>query len=753
MRLLSRRGAVFLFFLITGVPIALLTYLSVAVSTSSAVSQAEQAAADSAQASAVFIHQRFEDVAGQLDAFAASSLWPVMAGESVGSPDLGALGVRLDELTRSQSGIGTAFVTDLRGRLLAIAPPRSGLKGRYFSGEDWYQGASSRDGPYVAGLSATAAQQDLNSVAVAAAIHAPAQTGASHLRLGYLVGIYSLQQIQAFVDDFAGTRATSLTVVDSQGYLLAAPRLRPGTVASWSDNDRLMRRALAGRANVSQVARADGEHLAAYAPVPGLGWAVVADVPASVALRDADQLRSTVLVIAGVLGLVLLGGLVVGQTLVHRAQQSAVFEQRTESLARLNEAARSVHAEHGRRALEIIASSARELVGADLSALAVRDAARGGMELVACDGSADPSAGGTGGLAARLVERSLPEATSRPGDLSDLAVRVGEVGLPELGPYVSVLLSAGERVLGCLVVARRPGMPPFDVINEGQLRQIAQHAISVLENARHDAEREAFLGRLSDTNAALERASRLKSEFLAKMSHELRTPLTAIIGYADLLLEGSSGALSREQEEDVREISDASRVLLDVISDILDLARIEAGRMRLEVRWIRLAPLLVDAASALRPLALGRSLELTVDAGDEDPTVEADPLRVRQVVTNLVSNALKFTARGGVTVRLQVLGEEVEVSVHDTGIGIPDEALDSVFDEFTQVDGGTRREFGGTGLGLSIAQRLVHLHGGTIGVESEVGVGSRFWFRLPLPERSRPHDDRTPRPQPEGVAP
>jgi signal transduction histidine kinase len=749
-RLLSRRGAVFLFFLITGVPIALLTYLSVAVSTSSAVSQAEKAAADSAQASAVFIHQRFEDVAGQLDAFAAGSLWPLLAGEEAGSSDGGALGVQLDELTRAQGGIGTAFVTDLRGRLVAIAPARNALVGRYFSGEDWYQGVSSRDGPYVAGLSATAAQQDLNSVAVAAAIHQPGQTGAGRPRLGYLVGIYSLQQIQAFVDDFAGTRATSLTIVDSQGYLLAAPGLRPGTVASWNGDDRLMRRALAGRAEVSQVGGAGGEHLAAYAPVSGLGWAVVADVPASVALRDADRLRSTVLVIAGVLALVLLGGLVVGQTLVHRAQQSAVFEQRTESLARLNEAARSVHAEHGPRALEIIASSARELVGADLSALAVRDAARGGMELVAHDSAADPCAASP--LASQLVERCLPEATSRPGELSDLAVRAGEVGLPELGPYVSVLLTAGERVLGCLVVARRAGAPPFDVINEGQLRQIAQHAISVLENARRDAEREAFLDRLSETNTALERASRLKSEFLARMSHELRTPLTAIIGYADLLLEGSSGALSREQEEDVREISDASRVLLDVINDILDLARIEAGRMRLEVRSICLAPLLVEAASALRPLARGRSLELAVDAGDEDPVVEADPLRVRQIVTNLVSNALEFTARGGVTVRLEVVGEEVEVSVRDTGIGIPEGALDSVFDEFTQVDGGTRRELGGTGLGLSIAQRLVHLHGGTIGVESEVGRGSRFWFRLPLAGRSRPGDARSPQPCTEGVA-
>ncbi len=750
MRFLSRRGAVFLFFLITGVPVALLTYLSVVVTTGSAVNQAEKAAADSAKASAVFIHQRFQDVADQLDAFAQRSLWPAAAGPVPGSHDLGPLGARLDELTRSQSGIHRAFVTDLQGRLVAIAPPRSDLLGRFFSGDDWYQGVRSRDTPYVAGLSATAAQQDLSSVAVAAVISGPGQAGRD--RVGYLVGIYSLEQLQAFVDDFARTRATDLTIVDGQGYLLAAPGLRPGTVASWDDSDRLLRSALAGHADVSQVVRGGSQFLAAYAPVPSLGWAVVADVPASVALRDADQLRSTVLVIAGVLGLVLVAGLIVGQTLVHRAQQSAVFEQRTESLARLNEAARSVHAEHGLRALEIIASSARELVGADFSALAVRDTARGRMELVACDASGEPPTSAPSRLAELLVERCQPEPTGRPGDLHGLATGAGEVGLPELGPYVSVLLSAGERILGCLVAARRPGTQPFDAINEGQLRQIAAHAISVLENARHDVEREAFLGRLSETNAALERANRLKSEFLARMSHELRTPLTAITGYAELLMEGSSGELNVQQREEVREISSASGVLLDVINDILDLARIEAGHMRLEMRPIRLSPLLVEVASALRPLARSRSLDLTVEAGDEDPPVEADLLRIRQVVTNLVSNALKFTLRGSVTVSLRVVGSDVEVSVRDTGIGIPKEALDSVFHEFIQVDGGMRREFGGTGLGLSIARRLVDLHGGQIGVESEAGVGSRFWFRLPAAARSRWSDRGRPLPVPGEVA-
>jgi signal transduction histidine kinase len=750
MRLLSRRSAVFLFLVITGVPIALLMYASIAISTGSAVHQAEKGAADSAQASAVFIHQRLQAVAGQLDSFAQRSLAPAMDQRGPGGYDLGTVAVRLGELTGLQSGIGTAFVTDPRGRLVAIAPQRSDLLGLYFTGDDWYRGVSSHDTPYVAGLSPTGAQQDLSTVAIAAAIHGPA--GSSTSRLGYLVGLFGLDQVQAFVDDFARTHGTDLSIVDGDGYVLAAPGLAPGSVTSWPTDDRLLRSALAGRAGVSQVTRAGVEHLAAYASVPGIHWAVVADVPAAVALSDAAQLRATVLATAGVLGVVLIAGLVVGQTLVHRAQQSAVFQQRMEALGRLNEAARSVHAEHGPRALKIIATSARELVVADFSALGVWNAAEERMEPAAHDASPGLPAEGLDDLAKLLVEHRQPATVNGCGDLRDASGVEAGAGPWVGGPVLSVPVNAGDRVLGCLVACRRQGSAEFHAVNEGQLQQMAQHATSVLEKARHDAEREAFLQRLSETNEELQRASRLKSQFLARMSHELRTPLAAIIGFSDLLLEGTAGELGAEQREDVQQIASAGRVLLDVINDILDLSRIEAGRMRLEVRRIRLRTLLDDVVSALRPLAREKALELRVEVAGGDQPVMADPLRVRQVVTNLVSNALKFTQRGGVTVRLQTLAEEVEVSVHDTGVGIPHEALDSVFDEFTQLDSRTRPEPAGSGLGLSIARGLVHLHGGSIGVESEVGAGSRFWFRLPAARRAPGRRPLRSLPAGEGVA-
>ncbi len=172
--------------------------------------------------------------------------------------------------------------------------------------------------------------------------------------------------------------------------------------------------------------------------------------------------------------------------------------------------------------------------------------------------------------------------------------------------------------------------------------------------------------------------------------------------------------------------------------------------MRLDIQPTRLGALLTDVASALRPLAHEKALELRVAIVGGDPPVLADPLRVRQIVTNLISNALKFTHQGGVTIRLLALPKEVEVSVLDTGIGIPAQALPHMFDEFSQVEG--RDGFTGTGLGLSIARRLVHLHGGTIGVDSEVEVGSRFWFRLPVAAEAAGGPPRLPARAPECLA-
>lgn len=240
---------------------------------------------------------------------------------------------------------------------------------------------------------------------------------------------------------------------------------------------------------------------------------------------------------------------------------------------------------------------------------------------------------------------------------------------------------------------------------------------------------------LSRKNAELDRASQLKSEFLANMSHELRTPLSAILGYSEMLLEGMDGKLNPQQRQDTLEIQRSGQALLALINDILDLSKIEAGRMTLEIRPIHLRPVVESVVSALRPLAERKSLYLRV-AMPADARVQADEVRTRQVLTNLVGNAIKFTGQGGVSITAKLEGDLWRVKVSDTGIGLTEEAKQIIFEEFRQADASTSRRFGGTGLGLTIARRLVQMQGGEIGVDSVPEVGSTFWFTLPAAEPS-----------------
>ena len=230
---------------------------------------------------------------------------------------------------------------------------------------------------------------------------------------------------------------------------------------------------------------------------------------------------------------------------------------------------------------------------------------------------------------------------------------------------------------------------------------------------------------------AAEESSRLKSAFLSTMSHELRTPLTAILGYAGVLFEGLNGRLAPEQEEDVACIARGAERLLALVNDVLDLSRIEAGALDLAPERIDLSRVVERVRAEVGPQAAAKGIGLTFDLPPGSLSWEADPMRLHQILLNLVGNAVKFTERGSVVVSARVGEESIEVAVADTGIGIPAEALPHIFDEFRQADGTTTRKYGGSGLGLAIAKRLVEMHGGRIAVESEAGVGSRFAVTLP----------------------
>jgi PAS domain S-box-containing protein len=230
---------------------------------------------------------------------------------------------------------------------------------------------------------------------------------------------------------------------------------------------------------------------------------------------------------------------------------------------------------------------------------------------------------------------------------------------------------------------------------------------------------------------AIVQGDRLKSEFLANMSHELRTPLNSILGYTDVLLMGLDGDLEDDVRIDLEAIHENSQHLLGLINDILDLAKIEAGRMTFSLGEVNVPMVLEELQRNNAGLVVGKDVELVVDAPEDLPTIVADERRVYQVINNLVSNAVKFTEKGSITMRAFEEGDEMVLQVEDTGLGIDKENLDAIFEEFTQVDTSSTRQHEGTGLGLTITRRLVHMHGGTIAVESEVNKGSTFTVRIP----------------------
>lgn len=244
-----------------------------------------------------------------------------------------------------------------------------------------------------------------------------------------------------------------------------------------------------------------------------------------------------------------------------------------------------------------------------------------------------------------------------------------------------------------------------------------------------------FFVEVKDKNAALERANQLKSQFLANVTHELRTPLHSIISYGALILEGFvEGELTPEQEEHIQFIVSRAEDLSHLVDDMLDLSKIEADRIEVKLEPLALGSCLTDVVNQLKPLANNKNLYLNLEIEDNLPMALADHHRVRQVAINLVSNALKFTENGGVTIRCAHIQEHemLQISVEDTGVGISPAALGYIFEAFRQADGSTTRRFGGTGLGLTIAKKLIELQGGEIAVESVIGQGSTFSFTLPV---------------------
>src|SRR6202140_1739593 len=266
-------------------------------------------------------------------------------------------------------------------------------------------------------------------------------------------------------------------------------------------------------------------------------------------------------------------------------------------------------------------------------------------------------------------------------------------------------------------------------------------AVDVTQRKRDEAERHKFIDKLAVSNQELElrnreveRATRLKSKFLANMSHELRTPLNAIVGFSDLLADGTPGELNSKQKRFVNHIKQGSAHLLQLINDILDLSKIEAGQLELHSEEFLVKDALPEVLSTISPLAMAKNIRVEQKV-ESKSLVKADRVRFKQILYNLLSNAVKFTPKNGlVSIECVDVRDFVRVSVTDTGIGIRPDDQKLVFEEFRQIEGGADRAQEGTGLGLAITNRLVEQQGGQISVESELGKGSQFTFTLLVAE-------------------
>jgi signal transduction histidine kinase len=270
-----------------------------------------------------------------------------------------------------------------------------------------------------------------------------------------------------------------------------------------------------------------------------------------------------------------------------------------------------------------------------------------------------------------------------------------------------------------------------------QLKQASAELEQKVQEATAElAEQNELLRR---QHIALEQASALKSQFLANMSHEFRTPLNAILGYTHMLLNGVTGPVSEQQRKSLTRIDSNSRHLLALINDILDITRIEAGRMPLNLSTFSVSDLVTEVMAELEPIVKRSNLAVKTRTVGRIPRIKSDRQKVKQVVLNLLSNALKFTSEGGVSINGSYDGRtrQVAIAVRDTGVGIAPSDQGKVFEDFRQLDSSPARGYGGTGLGLSICRRLAQMLGGTIELESTLGKGSTFTLRLPATVRRR----------------
>jgi PAS domain S-box-containing protein len=667
--------------------VALLASSSIVLASKLITGEVNKRVQSTAAVSSVVVSQQFTDLEALVHSYASR---PSLVAALTASPrPTATIESRLTGLATAAPGISDAFLASDAGVSQATYPLDPSVIGRSFAYREWYQGLHASGRPYVGEAIMTAEASNPLAVTVAAYVR-----GFDNTPIAILGIQYSLSAIQAFGLQIAKAQAITLTVTDQAGTSLGAGG-QQGLVSLARDPAVLA--AQAGRSGLLNYApilpghRSGAKEFAAYTPVAGIGWTVTASIPDRTALAGAVRIRNTVLAITALLVLILLiGAWVMARSDRGRRQSERDIRDRDRQLAR------------------VLESTDQGFVSVDATgAITAWNA-----QAEALFGWAGPEV-----LGRSLDDVVLPAAhRGVPGD----------PGLPAAG---TVAAAVGKRA--DLITVHRDGHQiPVEMgawaHDDGGGFSVFVHDITERVNTQAD---------LREARDQAMQASRLKSEFLANMSHEIRTPLNGVLGMTSLLLETELGSEQRDFAETVRGSGES---LLGLLNDILDFSKIEAGHLDLESIDFDPQSLVEDVANLLSLPAHEKGVELVCNLPVEGPTtVRGDPGRFRQILTNLVGNAVKFTSSGEVVVQLTVDGRDetttlVHCEVIDTGIGIAPADQADLFNSFSQVDASTTRLYGGTGLGLAISRQLVELMGGHIGVRSEIGQGSTFWFTLPL---------------------
>jgi signal transduction histidine kinase/ActR/RegA family two-component response regulator len=580
-------------------------------------------------------------------------------------------------------------------------------------------------------------------------------------------------------------------VVDAQGRLIAHPDI--SLVLRNIDMSQLpqVRAALAGAAQTSSEAKdqAGIDVLNAYASVKPLGWFVFVELPASEAYGPLyAAVQRLALVLLAALIFAVLAGMVLARRMVGPIQAlrtgaarigggdlsqriaiktgdelEGLADQFNDMAARVQESYADLERKVELRTAELSESLQRQTAIADALRLinrstfdlqAVLDALTETAALLAgarwasllrpdSDGvyrivSTTGVAPGDMPNARRLAVTPGPRTASGRALIEKCAIQIDDIAA-DPGYAAEGVIEAGVRTILAVPLLRegepigvmalsRARIEPFGAKQVELVETFAAQAVIAIENVR-------LLNELRAKSAALERASEHKSQFLANMSHELRTPLNAIIGLSEMLFTNAARFGTEKANEPLRRVHRAGTHLLGLINQVLDLSKIEAGKLELNPEQVSLTPLIDEVAGTARQLAMQNKNWLTVQLSDEPGSLLVDPMRLRQVLLNLLGNACKFTKEGEITLGVARTGaperDWIEFSVADTGIGMTAEQQDRLFEDFAQADSSTARRYGGTGLGLAITRRLVHMMGGDVTVASEPGKGSRFTVRLP----------------------